>query len=261
MGLIRLIVQRELSRRKLRNPRYSSASFARDLGLSTALLSMILSGQRTISKKTARIVLDRFELESSEVIMIRQMIDGEPLHDEKTRQHSEFKTLEADVFSAIADWQHFAILSLMKVRNFESSYEWIAQRLGLSVMEARESTARLIRLGLLKVNSEGRFVRTHQHLSSTCDIPSAALRRHHRQKLEKSIEVLETIPVEYREINSFSFAMNQKNLPKAKIFIRDFTEKMLTLLETKTSDEVYNLNVQLYPVTKINYNQETRRAK
>ncbi|MGZ3740999.1 MAG: DUF4423 domain-containing protein, partial [Bdellovibrionota bacterium] len=61
---------------------------------------------------------------------------------------------------------------------------------------------------------------------------------------------IEAVPTEERDITSMTMAIDPRRLPLAKTLIRKFRFRLADLLETGDRTEVYNLNVQLVPVTK-----------
>ena len=66
----RKALAKELKERQLRNPGYSLRSFARDLGLSPAALSQVMSGKRHFSKGNAEKVISALSLiEENEIVV------------------------------------------------------------------------------------------------------------------------------------------------------------------------------------------------
>ena len=57
------LLQRELSIRCEKNPRYSLRAFSRALGMSHTALSFVLSGKRPLSKNAARKVSEVLQLD------------------------------------------------------------------------------------------------------------------------------------------------------------------------------------------------------
>jgi uncharacterized protein (TIGR02147 family) len=159
------------------------------------------------------------------------------------------KTLSREVFDAIAEPHHYYILTLMQTAGFRSDPEWIADRLGLPLSKTREALERLIRIGLLRRGRGGVLFGITDGLT-TSDLPSAALRASHAQTLREAIEVLETVPRELRTITSSTVALDPAKLPQAVKLIRNFRRGLCELLQDGERLEVYNLNVQLVPVTK-----------
>src|SRR4051794_29725601 len=62
----RFLLQNELTRRCAKNPRYSLRAFAKALGMSHTVLSLVLSGKRPLSRKAALQVASALELAPAE---------------------------------------------------------------------------------------------------------------------------------------------------------------------------------------------------
>jgi uncharacterized protein (TIGR02147 family) len=104
-------------------------------------------------------------------------------------------------------------------------------------------------LGLLK-KFKGRWISTKINLETSHDVASAALRKSHKQTLEQAIEALDNVELSQRDITSITMAIDVKKIPLAKEMIRKFRRELAAALETDKRTEVYNLNVQLVPVSK-----------
>ncbi len=55
--------------------------------------------------------------------------------------------------------------------------------------------------------------------------------------------------VNERQINSTTLKVNKNDLPEAKKFIFDFIKEFATRFNQTESDEIYQLNVQLFALT------------
>ncbi|MNL56718.1 hypothetical protein D3C87_1802300 [compost metagenome] len=86
-------------------------------------------------------------------------------------------------------------------------------------------------------------------MDSEKDIPSSAIREFHSQHLKKASEVLQTAPVEKRDFTTMTIPVNVKHLKKAKKYIADFQDRMALLLSEGDTTEVYDLTIQLFPLT------------
>ncbi len=239
--------------RRQRNPSYSLRSFAKNLDLPASRLSELLSGKRRITPALGLKIADRLllmpELRDRLVNAIRITRKRRLKTTPKAIAQQDYKVLSNDVFSVIADWYHFGILSLMETTTFKHDTRWIAQRLGISAVEVTGATERLKRVGLLcEIN--GKLTPTHKQITTTHDIPSAALKKGHKQQIELALVALLETPLEKRDITSITMPINPKKLPLAKELIRDFRRQMSQLLEDADCTEVYSLNVQLVPLSK-----------
>lgn len=243
----------EYCNRRKDNARYSVRSFARRLGLAPGAVSEMMGGRRPITAKSAEKIADKLELRPEARGRFLALAKGAPVRAPKKRATADapvsgFHLVDADHFSVIADWYHFAILGLFKLDDCPASAAWMAKKLGLSRVEVDAALDRLERLGLIARKGKD-WRRTHARLTTTVDVPSAALRLSHKQTLQQAIASLDDVPVELRDITSISVALDRAQLPKAKNLIRDFRQSMLELLESGAKNELYNLNVQLVPVT------------
>ncbi|MGE3262397.1 MAG: TIGR02147 family protein [Bacteriovoracia bacterium] len=234
----------ELERRQQDNPRQSLRGYAKQLEIPSGRLSEILSGKRGLSQKLAVKLAGRLGLSPEQKSAF--LSPGNSLQGSSEEAHH---SLSEDAFTAISCWQHFALLSLMNTYDFRSDLKWISRRLGLTTVETRATIERLIRLGLIQKGAKG-YCRTHQKLKTTNEISSPALKKSHRQSLEQAIGHIEATPLDERDITSMTMAIDPKKIPLAKSLIRDFRYRLAEVLESGRRKEVYNLNVQLVPVTR-----------
>lgn len=158
--------------------------------------------------------------------------------------------IDPDMFELISNWHHYAILSLTETEDFTNQLAWIGDRLGITTEEAEQAVARLRRLGLVQDDPAKGIKATHKNVTTTHDVISYALRKAHKQYLDKGIEALDEIPVAERDITGMVMAIDRERLSEAKALIKNFRRQLSELLETGNRNEVYSLTVQLIPVTR-----------
>jgi uncharacterized protein (TIGR02147 family) len=162
-------------------------------------------------------------------------------------QSKVFSHLDIEQFKLISNWQHFAILELCELENFESDAGWIACQLGISELQATDALQRLIGLGLL--------TKVGKHLKKTKDcaiksVPSDAIKRFHLEHLENAKSALKDIPFSERDFSGTTVATNPKQIEKAKKMIQEFRRELTSVLESGPKTRVYHLSVQLFPLNK-----------
>lgn len=165
--------------RKGTNPKYSLRAYARDLGVSVGLISEAMSGKRTISYNLGYRIAPRLKLSHlAQKDFLKSLLpESAPLDSAPSGVKTE--KLSDDHFRIIADWYHFAILSLARTEDCQSSRTWIAQRLGISAQEAELALARLRRVGLISTRGN-KLKRTESALETVADLPSSAIKKSHR---------------------------------------------------------------------------------
>jgi uncharacterized protein (TIGR02147 family) len=245
-----------LKNAKQRNPMFSLRAFAKQLMVSPAHLSQLLSGKRPMTLRVALKVAEKFDLTPLERAQLLQLA-GNRRSGKQRREAQDFRYLESKEFHLISDWYYFAILSLGELKDNEASAAWIAKRLGLTFLQAREAYERLKDLGFL-VEENGKFKQSGTPLHSTRDVASTALRKFHKQHLELAQDRLETVSVEMREYSTMTMAVSRKKMKTAKKMIHEFKTKLCQYLESEAVDDVYTLAIQLFPLTNINQQEGSR---
>lgn len=243
---ISLILNRILEERRLRNQSYSLRAFARDLNISSGRLSDILNKKYIPGTSIANRIVESLNLCEEERRRVALIIEDS--HRIK-KELGGAKPLSEDELSVIYDWHHFAIVNLMQTSNYEEDFSWVAERLHLDIEVVKESYAKLLSLGLIELKGD-RHVTTNKNLTTTHNIPSKVLREANRQVIIQSLDSLEEDDPEFRDITSITLPINVANLPAAKELARDFRRKIATLLEEGDKTEVYNVCVQIVPVTR-----------
>lgn len=241
------ILIQEFKKRRTRNPNFSLRSFAKWLDISPAQLSQMMTGKRPITLKQLKKISDRLsfspvEKRSLMASVVKQKMAG-PETDKK------ILNLEEDQFRLIADWFHFAILSLTQIKGAQANPVWIARRLGISVEQASQALLRLERLMIIQTKPDFKQISAPFEVFSKT--PSEAIRKFHRQMMGLALEKIDTVNLELREYQSISFPLHPSQVPILKKNIDDLLEQASELSNDRTASEVYSLNVQLFPVTTI----------
>ena len=166
--------------------------------------------------------------------------------------------LNAQQFRVAAEWEHFAVLSLLQCSDFRSEIEWIARRLGITEARASQVVSRLLELGLLAADAEGKLSRSEKNYRTPDDTADVSLKKCHEQSLELARESLYRDSVDERDFTSVTVAVNPKNLRTAKEMIRKFQDELCDRLEDGTRTEVYRLSVQLFPLSTLSAKAERK---
>lgn len=254
-------LNQEYQRRRLRNPGYTFSALARDIDISRAALSEILSGRRTLSYKTCQKLFATISWSHQKKKEFLYSAAKATILAEKKRIHPEFKRvlsdkesilfepkkIEQDDFNLISQWYYTAILELTFTAKFKKTdSKIIASRLGLSKQTAQKSINTLISKGYL-AEKDGYIYKTHKKLSlANTEKTTQSLIRHQEQILMKARLKLKNVPIEQRSNSSMAMAIDPKNIPLAKKEIRLFLHRMSELLENGNQQNVYQLNVNLF---------------
>jgi uncharacterized protein (TIGR02147 family) len=240
----RLFLQSELARRCARNAQYSLRAFALHLGVDHSTLSQWLRGRRPITARSIETIGAKLSLSADAV---EQYIEHSRRDDGATVPAD---ILTGDTFTMIGDWYHFAILELTRLDEFRCDSRWIARVLDISVDEVNLAIQRMIRLGLLDMESADRWVdRSGDARVSLGSLSRDTLERQQEQSKQLSIAAIRTTPVTVREHSSITLAINSARLPRAVELIARCRQQLLDLLQDGAADDVYQLEIALFPIT------------
>jgi uncharacterized protein (TIGR02147 family) len=242
-------IKEDFSRRTRSNPAYSVRAYARYLGLHPSTLSQVMLGKRPLPKKLAPQVELKLGLGARESRLFHASLSPKkaaalPAADSRL-------VLDETYHQIIAEWEHYAALTLFDCEGPMPSIPQIADRLGIKLKRAEVVVENLIRFRLLIRDEKSCLTKAQANVKTTEDIFSRALQASHRESLRLAAEKITEIPIELRDFSSVMFAVDPEQMGAAKEMIRDFRRRMAALGEVGRRSEVYELSVQLYPLTKL----------
>ncbi len=233
MQSIKNVLLNEYQTRKNKNSRYSLRSFAQQLDLSPATLSMVLSGKRKLSKNKIVSISKQIGLSPASVhnLLEREILN---IESDQINQKSITQTvqLKEEQFQLISNWHHYAILSLSKLKKHKADTRWISKQLGISEIDARKALNRLIDLKLVEIQHD-KIIELNQSTTTSEEIPSEAIRHFHKGIIHKALESIDQVIPEQREVSTIVLSFNKKDLKSAKKFLRDYQERLLTNLNLR----------------------------
>ncbi len=236
----------------------SLAVHARRLGYaSPRLLEMVCQGTRFASDDFLFRARSYLKLTDQEFLflglLVRRDRKPSPLLDEEIANFSRLaldqELLDEKVFQMVSDWQHLVLKQFFRSPRRMSAAK-IAQALRgkLSVPQVQKTLETLTQLGVIQVDASGEIRPTqNKGFFSQADVPSEAVRSHHRQMMERAREAMEELPVLEREITAMTLSFNPANYAKVKNEIREFKNRIDARYGEEKADAVYQLNIQFFP--------------
>jgi uncharacterized protein (TIGR02147 family) len=248
------------NQKKSRNQAYSMRAFARDIGISPSRLSEVMSGKERISEKSGIIVADNLKLKAKTkeywLNLVLAEIGGTELvrktaqaRLEDLRKVQSYKFIQNEQLEMISGWQHGALLEMLDLDDVPHDASEFAKRLDITTSQCEDSLRRLENLKFIKKDKD-RWVTTFDLAVSMADVPSMAVRKFHRQIMDKGITSIMEDDVADRELNSVVLAVAKSRMPEFKNAIRKFFGEFITQRGDDPKDELYALSVQFFPVTK-----------
>jgi uncharacterized protein (TIGR02147 family) len=247
MESFRAYLQREFVRRSDKNPNYSLRAYANSLKVNHATLSTILSGKRKITDQTVLKLAQALTLGPQDI----ETFLSQPEADRE--QNEQYYLIQQDAFELMSEWHFDGILEMSLIPHIKLTPTLIAEAFGISAVKAQLALETLERLNLLSVDKQGRYKLTHKDTTNILDpdMTSAAQIKHQKGIIEKSLDVLESVPREKRDHTSTTIAMDIKDLPETKKRIQKFRQDLNKFLQRKKAqpNQVYQLQVAFFPLT------------
>lgn len=246
---------------RARRPAVSLRWMAQRLAMDASLLSKILAQERHLSHSRVQPVCDLLGIEGAEAEYFRLCV-----HYAKAKGHSEAQACFArmaelrrvspvpldDVQVAYWEsWIHVALRSLLSCGRFGDDWDRLGAMLRprQSARKVREAVLLLERIGLAFRDETGIWQVRDAFLRDGSPAQAPMVRHFHRQSLLLSLESIESIPKDLRDLSSLTVSIPPEGYPRLAEMIREFRSRVLaTVAGMDAPDRVYQMSIQLIPL-------------
>lgn len=246
---------------KSHDPQYSYQIYSEDLGLGSANAHGIISGKRPLTEKSAEKIASHLGLTGVQKKYFLAMVLEHRAKSRSVRESAFVSRLElkSRVLPSELDraqlaffehWYHAAILEMLRLPECEGRVDWIYENISptLSKQKIEESIELLKSLDYVAVDEEsGKLIPTDATITSGNEVLGLALHSYHRQMLGLSVDALDQLPREKRDISATTFTVSQRLAEQFKDEVIALRKRFLQLSSEETNhEEVYQLNIQLF---------------
>ena len=148
---------------------------------------------------------------------------------------------------------------MSRLKKFKATNEWISKNF---IYPISESKVKLAINNLLKINlllQKGKKLKPSDgNLSTSEDIHSLAIQHYHESMLDIAKHSIKAVPLTEREYLSGTLSFKKDNLEKAKIMLRKFLDDFGQTMDIEQGDEIYQIQLQFFPITKSTQKRETK---
>ena len=121
--------------------------------------------------------------------------------------------------------------------------------MGVPTTEVQVAIQRLLRLGLLVVHRK-QLVKAQIFTSNYSEgFTAPALKELQRQLIQKALDAIDHVPQEQKDITAMTMAIDPTKLTEAKRRIKVFRRELSEFMESGAQTTVYNLGIQLIPLS------------
>lgn len=250
---------------KKNNPAFSHRYFAAKAGFASSnFLHLVMTGKRNLTKEFMPKFAKAIGLNKKEQHYFESLISFNQAKDPESKRYylELIHTLKKDKagtllkdeqFEYISNWYYPVIRELVSLPHFNEDPFWIKKELGnkVTARQIKRAVEKMVKLGLLGRDENGRLLQTDTHLITEDDIHNAAVYTFHQQMLSLAKEMLVTVDGKKREISGITLAVSEKQFAEMKRMIHDFENAILSYMNDNPDmpESVFQLNVQFFPIT------------
>lgn len=244
---------------------YSYLTFSRDIGLSESNVArLVIRGKRRLGRRAAEDVARCLELAADDrhyfLLLVahnnaRLPEERERLFTQLLKQRSQqvADSLDKSRLEYFSEWYHPVIRELVGLSDFDPDPRWINSQIYRRLLPRQiETSLRLLeRIGFVRFCAEQqRWVQTDGTIATAPEVRGIGLVRYHKEMLDMAKDSIAQVPPTHRSLNALTVRLNAENLHQAKTEIAKFVQRVLDLEKEPTQgDDIYQVNLQLFPMT------------
>ena len=245
-------------------------TFTRAAGFSSPVfLKYVSEGRSNLGEETARQVANAMGLVGYEQDYFVEMVkfDHAKNDDEKRAAFSKMvsiaeshkaKIVDGESFRFFEDWKNPVLRELAPAMPGAKPLAMAhACRPEVSAAEVSETLNFLVKANLLQKDKDGNYTQTDKIVTSgPMNFAPLALRGLQRQMGEIALGAIENVPQDERHFSGLTLGITREAYKKIVQEIADFQKRVIAIATSESAtDEVYRLNVQLFPMTKKSVNK------
>lgn len=246
-----------------RRSAFSWREFSKITGFSSSsYMKVVCDGKSKLSRLGVERVADAMGLTGFEKEYFRAMVKFGQAEEEGAKKSAyesmlaiakdhKVRVLQGDLFEFYDSWRNPVIRELAPLMPGATPGE-IAKKCypEVSAAEVRQSLDFLSRTGLLKKSIDGQLEQAETSVTGTPDATRLALRGMHRQMSKLATPALD-LPREERNFSGVTMGISKDTYERIVKELDECRRKVIAIAsEDKNIDQVYRLNLQLFPLTR-----------
>ena len=169
------------------------------------------------------------------------------------------KIIEGDSFRYFESWKNPVLRELAPAMPGAKPLALArACRPEITAAEVTETLNFLVKAGLLQKDKDGNYKQTERGVTTgPMEVTPIAVREMHRQMGEFALEAIEGVAQDERHFSGLTLGITRDAYEKIVQEIAEFRKRIITIAtQDDGMDEVYRLNVQLFPMTNKSFNKK-----
>jgi len=237
----------------------SKAGFA-----SPVFLKLVIEGKRNLSRASIEKFCSALQLAKKEALYFKNLVlfDQAKTTDEKQEHYAVLrsienavseKALETDQYDYFSNWYTVVIRELVTLIDFKDNFQLLGSSVipPITAREAEKSVELLKRLHLIAKKPDGRYEQTDSAITTGAgDVGLMAVRRFNKEMVLLAAKTIDDLSREKRNVSGITIGISPSMYKIICSEIAAFKDRIVSLVHRdQSSTSVYQLNVQLFPVS------------
>ena len=251
--------------KKESNSNFSYRFIGQKVSMDPGLIVKVFQGKRHLSKEKVKEFISLCKLNSDQAEYFKALVkygkakslDEIKIYYEKllSLKKTKYRMIEQYEYEYYHEWYYSAIRSLIGITEFCGDYKEISKRLSppITVNQAKKAITLLEKLDFIKQDlKSGIYTLTENMITTGEKWQSVSIRKFQSDTLHLADFSLQQHPKEMRDISTLSLSLSWEEFDHIKEKTREFRQSILNYLnerEDLESDEVFQMNFQLFPLT------------
>jgi len=259
--------------RKARFPYFSYRYFCQKAKIkSPSLFKDVVEGKRNLTPRTIEAFCKGMSLTERDSRFFTALVGFNQAKTSKEkqqyletmrelRQRINQEVVPIDKYEYYSKWYHVVIRELACCIDWNENHEVLAKavRPPITVRQARESIQFLLDSGFLIRTSEGSYRQSNPAITSGTEVTSFAVRKFNQLMANRGAEAVDTMTPDERDIRSMVIGISPRSYKLIKDEMREFLDRIVRIVhDDKSAQIVYNMNIQLFPLSSSPKNQKDR---
>ena len=261
----RIFLKDFFNAKKREKPSFSQRYFAKKAGFNAHnFCTLVIQGKRNLSIGSIQKIIKGLGLKGKPgtyfenlVYLNQAMTLDEKEHyfqrAKKIGKKTKFYQLHKDQFFFYEKWYYPVVRELVTLAQWNQDYSVLAKlvRPPITPSESKEAVELLLNTGMVKKDENGIYTLSNDFVTSE-KVPEFIKKKARRDVLLKGIETIDTIAPPEKYAAYSTITMSKELYQEVREILDDTREKILSLVaEDKTPDEVYEVVLQVFPVSKM----------
>jgi uncharacterized protein (TIGR02147 family) len=252
------------SERKKSDPSFSHRWLAGRLGLATSnFMLLVIQGKRNMSQSVCMRLSDTLRHTRKEAEYFEAMVgfcQAKSVHEKQQfyarmrvlRGKLKIKRIEEKQYEYYESWYNPVIRELVAEPGLASSPDNLAKVLlpAITSAQARRSVELLVELGFVRKRG-ATYEQCDPIIATDREVNSFAVAGFHKAMGTLAVEAVDRVPKHERNFTASTIRISAGTFDRIRRRIEDLRKELLALAQADDSgDRVYQLNFQVFPVTR-----------